>query len=226
VVTIPDLGGELIGNEVTWDFSQKGNDDESIEWGIESVKDAWYAAEFGNPDFALQRLHETDIVDLYRLNKNEQILEYLGLANRNTQDSNMKFSKPLPVFRFPFKVGDSWEINDVESSGTFKGQKYPVKSGAYYIHLKNEAKFLVDATGTLITPAGSFKVTRVRFELIQTSCKTLLENQECNGVTPVNRQVFYTFWEECIGVVARIESEMDIEGYSFSKALIYIRLGY
>jgi hypothetical protein len=83
-----------------------------------------------------------------------------------------------------------------------------------YFSAEETYEVTVDEEGTVIVPAGSFHVLRVRTNYSQHVTMTMLWTD----------RIIYAYVTECFGVVARITSEDDETENLFTEAEEYRRM--
>jgi hypothetical protein len=132
-------------------------------------------------------------------------LELMGTVSTEQNRTNLRFTPPVMVLRFPLRVGDTW-TQTVTGAGFVS-----------FTPLTNTTVYTtrIDADGEVWTPAGRFRALRMRTDIDQSIPLTVFRT----------RRRTYTFLSECWGVVARVASVDNETAEEFRRASEYRRLG-
>ncbi|MBL8604403.1 MAG: hypothetical protein JNK72_20930 [Myxococcales bacterium] len=186
-----------------WSFSAPVMSDRRILDEVMSPSGRWWSSSYADATFATVADRSTNLLGVYRVSDTE--LQLLGTVSTEANRTNLRFSPPVTVLRFPLREGDTWE-QTVNGSGFVN-----------FTPLNNVSRFTnrIDAAGEVRTPAGRFQALRLRTDLDQSIPLTVFR---------VTRRTF-TFVSECWGVVARVISTDNESTVEFRRASEYRRLG-
>lgn len=187
-----------------WDFSSDAGDVVSLS--LVEAGGQWFAPSFPGAQYAARLDPRTSVVGVYRADASE--VDLLGAASEAETDGTLlRYDRPLPILRFPLRVGDSWSTEATVLDGRVGGT--PVASRDRY-------DVTVDASGELRLGILTFARTlRVRVEVTQHF-----------PAGPGTRRIQYLWLTECYGEVARITSQDGEVDPSFGQAVEYRRLGF
>jgi hypothetical protein len=89
-------------------------------------------------------------------------LVMLGVVSPPDGGTTLKYSPPVKVLEFPFKLGSSWKTS-AAASGTYQGQvvSYGLVVGTLP-YMTDTYTSVVDLSGEASTPYATFPVLRVR----------------------------------------------------------------
>ncbi len=191
------------GGARVWDFSAANAADTRVLDEVLSPRGMWWASSYGDATFAAVIDRSTNLLGVYRVS--DAALELLGTVSTEANRTNLRFTPPVAVLRFPLRVGASWEQT---VNGTGFVNFTPLSNVTRYANV-------IDSAGEVWTPAGRFPALRMRTDLDQSIPLTVFR---------VTRRTF-TFISECWGVVARIASVDNETSEELRRASEYRRLG-
>lgn len=197
--TAPTMGARGL----EWDFSATRPADRRVLDEVQNPMGRWWQPLYPTADFALAVDRAGSLWALYR--RTETALQMLATVSRETGRTNVAFTPPVDVLRFPLREGLTWTVTS-SGNGIFNS------IGTSTV---NTYRFTVDRRGTVLTPAARFAVLRLRMDLEQTVTGTVLRRT----------QRTYLFLSECWGLVARIASVDNESAVEFTRASEYRRLG-
>lgn len=185
-----------------WDFTAAVSGEQKVFDQLLPPSGAWWAGDFADATYA-QRLQDGQaVLGVYKATADK--LQLLGVVSEQDglQKTELTYSTPIDVIRFPLKNGDNW-ISESDVTG--------MASGVFYAgHDKYD--FAVDARGTTKVPAGQFDTLRLRF----------IYSQQVGFVTTT--RITYLHMTECYGAVARVRSQDNETSNDFTQAAEYRRL--
>ena len=204
--------GTATDSGVLWDFVD-GPADVVAALDIVAVSGAWFYPHFPSGTYATPVLL-TDLDELAVFQVTDSTIEMLGLVSRHELPDNqltlLVYDTPVVVYRFPIRLGQSWEQQVEFRDARLKG----IKNAG-----RETYTFSVDAVGTLQLPQFGFENTlRVRLELTQ----MLAVSQGSNIIQTVR----YFYVHECAGEVARIVGLPGHTELDFTTASEFRRLGF
>lgn len=186
-----------------WDYSARRSDDQPTLEEVLPPGGRWWSGMYADATFASVIERGSGLLGVYRLS--DQALELLATVSPTANQTNMRFTPPVAVLRFPMRVGDRWE-QSVNGDGVVNFT--PVLNVTRYVTV-------VDARGEAWTPAARFPVLRVN--------TTLDQSLRLNPLIRVQRRIF-AFVTECGGLVARVASVDNDTSETFTRASEYRRL--
>jgi hypothetical protein len=186
-----------------WDFSAPTAQDTRVLDEVLSPRGQWWSSMYADATFATIIDRSTNLLGVYRVS--DTALELLATVSTEANRTNLRFTPPVAVLRFPLRVGASWD-QTVNGAGTFN-----------FTPLANTTRYttVIDSAGEVWTPAGRFPALRMRTDLDQSIPLTLIR---------VTRKT-YTFIAECWGVIARVTSVDNETAEELRRASEYRRLG-
>ncbi|MFO0627244.1 MAG: hypothetical protein U0325_16665 [Polyangiales bacterium] len=185
-----------------WDFSARRMDDQPVLDEVLSPQGRWWSGQYADASFASVIDRATNLLGVYRLSATA--LELLGTVSTTANQTNLRFSPPVQILRFPLRVGDRWQ-QTVNGNGTVN-----------FTPLVNVTNYTtsVDAQGEVWTPAARFPALRVNTTLDQSIPLTVFRRTLRT----------YAFITECGGLVARVASVENDTAENFTRASEYRRL--
>lgn len=203
VVDPVDVNGATVEGQRVWNYAAARDTDRRVLDEVLSPQGRWWSAFYPDATFATVIERSTQTLGVYRVSATA--LELLATVSSDAGRTNLRFTPPVLVLRFPLRVGDAWE-QSVNGAGTLN-----------FTGFANVTRYAnrVDTRGEVWTPAGRFPALRLNTELDQSVPLTIFR---------VTRRT-YTFVSECLGVVARVASVDDDTSASFTRASEYRRLG-
>lgn len=203
VVEPVDTAGAAGASGRVWNFSAAVAQDQRVLDEVLSPRGQWWSSRYPDATFAAVADRATNLLGVYRVS--DAALELLGTVSAEMNRTDLRFTPPVAVLRFPLRVGASWD-QTVNGNGFVN-----------FTPLANVNRYTtrVDADGEVWTPAGRFRALRVRSDLDQSIPLTVFR---------VTRRT-YTFLAECWGVVARVTSVDNEAAEEFRRASEYRRLG-
>lgn len=185
-----------------WDFSARRMDDQPVLDEVLSPQGRWWSGQYADATFASVIDRATNLLGVYRLSATA--LELLGTVSTTANQTNLRFTPPVQILRFPLRVGDRWQ-QTVNGNGTVN-----------FTPLVNVTNYStsVDAQGEVWTPAARFPALRVNTTLDQSIPLTVFRRTLRT----------YAFITECGGLVARVASVENDTAENFTRASEYRRL--
>ncbi len=192
--------------EGPWDFTEGPTEGEVVRRYI-GVKNSPDAVDFPEANVAMKI--DTGITSTTQFYKNDKSAsQILGISVKTLLSDVPGIAKanpPVINFKYPFKVGDSWEsVNDEQVSGLVTGnQRY-------------ESQTIVVTRNSIKVPQGSHEV-----------CYLLQSKQhriEYDGSDYT--QIRYTWVVPGVGLVASIDSIKGEQNEVFTQASEFKRLKY
>jgi hypothetical protein len=198
-----NTAGVVVEGVRRWDYSARRPEDQPSLDEVLSPRGRWWSGSYADATFASVIDRTTNALGVYRLS--DTALELLGTVSTEENRTNMRFTPPVAVLRFPLREGDRWE-QTVAGAGTFNFT--PLVNSTVYVTR-------VDASGEVWTPAARFPVLRVNTTLDQTIPLTVIRRTRRT----------YAFVTECGGLVARVGSVDNDLTENFTRASEFRRLG-
>lgn len=197
----------------TWDYSNVLVGDANVLIETFPLDGTWYGPEFPGATYSTQLSKSPNLLAVFEYDEQQGSLALRGEVSTNNDQykTDLTNDPPVEVLKFPLTKGASWTTT-TNVSGTAPNPFAPTQPSipfAYTDQYDNE----VDATGTLISPLGSFNVMRVKIVLTRTFAPTT------DGGSPtviVFRQ--FAFVTECYGNVASISSNAYEPNEEFTNA--------
>ncbi len=197
-----NTAGVLTEGVRRWDYSARRMDDQPVLDEVLSPQGRWWSGQYADATFASVIDRTTNLLGVYRLSATA--LELLGTVSTTANQTNLRFTPPVQILRFPLRVGDRWQ-QTVNGNGTVN-----------FTPLVNVTNYstTVDAQGEVWTPAARFPVLRVNTTLEQSIPLTVFRRALRT----------YAFITECGGLVARVASVENDTAENFTRASEYRRL--
>lgn len=194
-----DVAGTGAGDQRIWDFSREYADDTVEAIGPIAVAGRWYQSEFGGAEFVTT---DGTYDSIYHLD--DAGLWLHGVASTEPEPAAgrtlWRYQEPVAVLRLPLALGDTWTETGVVTDGVVQGLPY---------RTTDTYEVAVDGQGRLDVP-----YLRLSPALRLRSHVTVMP--EAGGASLTRRQVLFLF--ECIGEVARIDSQPDEPSADFDRA--------
>lgn len=165
-----------------WDFEGPFSGDADRTDQRMPLDGQWFADDFAGGTYTLPLSADDDLLGVFQLNDNALLLLGVVSPDDGAFRTELEYDPPAPVWRFPLRVGETWEETS-SVSGVLNGVL-----SAY----SETWSVAVDASGDVGTPAGVRSVLRVNTELTRTV-----------GVV-VTRSRRHAYVEECVGTVAQV----------------------
>jgi hypothetical protein len=197
-----NTAGVLTEGVRRWDYSARRMDDQPVLDEVLSPQGRWWSGQYADASFASVIDRSSNLLGVYRLSATA--LELLGTVSTTANQTNLRFTPPVQILRFPLRVGDRWQ-QTVNGNGTVN-----------FTPLVNVTNYStsVDAQGEVWTPAARFPVLRVNTTLDQSIPLTVFRRALRT----------YAFITECGGLVARVASVDNDTAENFTRASEYRRL--
>lgn len=220
-VEIPDQDGVDDGaGGRTWDFSEATSEDRLWDIGLSELEGFWFADEFPDATYTVPLDASEESYGIYKVDADAEKLLLLGMASATQDFTLLKYASPISVFEFPIRTDRSWASVDVEASGTFEGESYPIDYGLYgVVSLQHTYTMSVDLQGSAKVPLGTYDVLRLKLE------QSFKAVNSISGPFAENTQISYFYVTECTGLVARVRGVQDETDPDFHLASEYLRLG-
>jgi hypothetical protein len=187
-----------------WDLSVSFPGDHVVDVQTESPSNYWFANSFPAATYVVQLSDTSDLLGIFQATDTALLLIGIASPTSAAPQTNVSYSPPVTVLSFPLQQGATWQTQSTVS-GWYQGIYYPFYTESYVSS--------VDATGTLLSPYGTFpQVLRVQTTLTRTV-----------GLLVTTIQSF-DFAADCFGVVASITSQNDEPNVEFTNAAELRRL--
>lgn len=198
-----DTAGMTTASGRVWNYSAADPQDQRVLDEVTPPTGQWWSSSYADATFAAVVDRTTNLLGVYRVS--DGALELLGTVSTEQNRTNLRFTPPVAVLRFPLRMGATW-TQTVTGLGTVN-----------YTPLTNTTVYTsrIDADGEVWTPAGRFRALRMRTDLDQSIPLTVFRTTRRT----------YTFITECWGVVARVASVDNESAEEFRRASEYRRLG-
>jgi hypothetical protein len=198
-----DTAGMVTPTGRVWDYAAAVATDQRVLDEVTPPTGQWWSSSYADATFAAVADRATGLLGVYRVS--DAALELLGTVSTEQNRTNLRFTPPVAVLRFPLRVGATW-------SQTVTGAGF-----LNFTPLTNTTVYTsrIDADGEVWTPAGRFRALRMRTDLDQSIPLTVFRTTRRT----------YTFVAECWGVIARIASVDNETAEEFRRASEYRRLG-
>jgi len=197
-----DLRGADCPAGSCWDLSGPRAGDHVEVTELLGIAGAWFEEDFPTASYAALLDAEQGWLGIFQLTDTELLL--LGTASAEPRQMRTTYDPPVPLYRFPLRLGDEWTAQATQ-------QGY---MGWSPVYTEDEYRIQVAAQGELDTPMGTFRVLQVVTETEQSVPLTFFHEQH----------VLHTFLSECFGIVARVASLDDEEEPFFERAARLERL--
>ncbi len=203
VVDPVDTAGAVTPSGRVWNYAAAVPSDQRVLDEVTPPAGQWWSQRYPDATFAAVADRATNLLGVYRVSA--AALELLGTVSAEANRTDMRFTPPVAVLRFPLRVGASWS-QSVTGAGFVN-----------FTPLTNVTQYTsrVDADGEVWTPAGRFRALRMRTDVDQSIPLTVFRTTRRT----------YTFVAECWGVVARVASVDNETAEEFRRASEYRRLG-
>jgi hypothetical protein len=185
-----------------WDFTAMVPNERKTFDQLLSPGGTWWAADFPNATYAEILDDGQSLYGVYQVTSDSLLLLGVVSEQEGLQKTELTYSTPIQMLKFPLKQGDSW-TSESNASG--------LASGVVAV-THDQYTFTVDARGTAKVPAGTFDTLRLRANYTQTY-----------GFL-VTTRIIYLHLAECYGSVARIRSQDNEQSNDFTQATEYRRL--
>lgn len=197
-----DTTGDIVDGTRRWNLDQSFAGDVDVETELFSTQDAWYQDLFPTASYSATLSQESDLLGVFRLA--DDGLYLLGVVSPadGASRTELTYDPPALLMPLPLSEGASW-TTDAAVTGLASGFL-----SSYSELYQGQA----DASGTLETPFGSFRVIRNRTTLTRT----------IGFSSTVSAQ--YSFVSECAGIVGGIVSTQGEEDDEFSEVAELRRL--
>ncbi|HEY4177194.1 MAG TPA: hypothetical protein VGM90_10195 [Kofleriaceae bacterium] len=188
--TMVDLAGTADPTDATarvWDLSGALTGDHDMDVETLPVAGTWYASKFPDGLFASPLTVSGIVLTAIYANGDADSVVIQGAVSDadGLTRSELTYSPPLPAFTFPMSVG-----NSTTGTSTLSG----LLSGVPTLVSVSWTQ-TVDASGTMVTPYGTFPVLRTRLDLVQNEGPVVITTHT------------YAFVAECYGAVAKVQSK-------------------
>lgn len=204
---------DLVGEDANdgfrhWDFSSAIESDR--DWPLRALPLAgfWFAADYPAAAYALALDPQESTYGILEKTADEILM--WGVASDDEGRTDIRFTPPIPLLRFPLTRGQSWDV-EANAAGTFEHNPF--------YQADEHWQFEVDAIGTVEVPAGTYPTLRLITQ----------RNIEVPILVPPFRLEYRTwqhsFLSPCLGQVAAIMSQVNAAGPMFDEATEFRRLG-
>jgi hypothetical protein len=170
----------------TWNLAGQLSNDADETIALASPAGAWWAADFAGATYATPLSSSSNLLGVFAVSDSAVTLLGVVSPTSGSTQTELTYDPPAKILVLPFASGDAWS-----SSSTVSGTASGV--AAFYTEAYAST---VDATGTMITPYGSFPVLRISTSLTRTS-----------GTTPIYAVNSYAWASECFGTVATVTGQ-------------------
>jgi hypothetical protein len=202
-VRVSTAGTSSADGSRVWDFT--GMEGALVPLQLVAVEGQWFAARFPGAQYAARLDPREPTLGVYRAT--DTSVEFLGaVGEREAPPTILRYDAPVPLLRFPLRLGDRWSATATTVDGVVEGT--PVASrDTYELH--------VDARGEVRLGILTFRdALRLRVEVSQRF-----------PAGPGRRRIQYLWMTECYGEVARITSMEGQVELEFATAQEFRRLG-
>jgi hypothetical protein len=189
-------GGTEVAGARTWDLDRALANDVDAAVLLSSASNTWYAASFPDATYANELSQDSDLLGVFRLDESGLYLLGVVSPEGGLTRTELSYSPAVLLMPLPLGEGDSWNT-DADVSG--------VASGVVSFYTESYAG-AADASGTLVSPYGEFRVLRTRMDLTRT----------LGLLVTTTRQ--FSFVAECAGIVASILSQDNEQALEFDSA--------
>lgn len=186
-----DTRGEMIDGVRTWNLSGDLDGDRMVLVETRDPSGEWFEDDFPGATYFTELSLEEELLGVFEITDDQLRLRGVVSPEDGFTATNLENDPAVTVLDFPLEEGKSWS-SDVTVSGLALGV-----ISAYSEDYSSE----VDATGTMITPFGTFEnVLRIRTELVRTV-----------GLL-VTRVVTFAYVSECFGTIATMRGQDGDDG--------------
>ena len=201
VTVNPD--GTMGASGVTWDLTLDDPNDVALDFTLQPVAGAWWAASFPSASYAALSDTTSGILGVYEVTADSVLL--LGFVSPTPNDTLLVYDAPIATLRFPLSEGMAWVTGARITNGRLAGQPFASK---------DDYQISVDAEGSATLPFLKFDNTlRVHVEL----------TQALPGGISVHT-IQHIFMHECYGELGRMASQRGETNPSFTTAAEFRRL--
>lgn len=191
-----DTRGEMIDGVRTWDLSESFDGDRMVLVETRDPAGQWFESDFPGATYFTELSLEEDLLGVFEITDDALLLLGVVSPEDGFTATNLENDPGVTVLDFPLEEDKSWTTET-----TVSGLALGVIS-AYSEDYASE----VDASGTMITPFGTFEnVLRVRTELVRTV-----------GLL-VTRVVTLAYVSECFGTIATMRGRDGDDGAELTE---------
>ena len=179
-----------------WDLSGALAGDHTLV--IETVAPAgrWFAADFAGASYTVRLSDAADLLGVFELTPSALLLRGVVSPSDTPTRTKVTYSPAASTLTFPMQKGSTWS-----TSSTVSGQ-----AAGFATYYTEATTYLIDASGDLVTPLGTYSVLRIKATLTRTV-----------GFLATTVRTF-AFVGECAGTVARIISKDNESQEEFTTA--------
>ncbi len=194
-VTVDTAGVANPDGTRTWDYTGALAGDQKILIDTEAPAGKWFSSDFPTASYTARLSATTNLLGVFKTVPNA--LQLLGVVTPDTPDAGahteITYATPITTLAFPLQKAATWTTT---SNVTATVSGIPTA----YVETYTST---VDATGTLKTPFGTFKVQRVSVVLVRAFTITIRT---------------FVFMTECFTTVARVVSNTNETTAEFTTA--------
>jgi hypothetical protein len=201
-VTFSTSGNPIAGGKRDWNLAGALAGDHLSIYETLPIAGQWFAAQYSGATYAGKLSETTDLLGVFEVSNDAILLRGVVSPTPGATQTELTYNPPVPVLSFPLMEQKTWSTNAVVS-GTAQG---------VLVSYTEDYAFVVDASGTLESPFGTFDVLRIRSTLTRTI-----------GFTQTIVRSF-AFATECFGTIASIASQNDEPNVEFSNVAELKRL--
>lgn len=192
-----DTAGKKQGDgTILWDFKAMLSGDQSVLVETVPPEGTWWEKDFAGVTYAARLSQSADLLGVFQVTADKLLLLGVVSPASGATSTELKYNPPVPVFVFPMKQGDTWDVMSTVT-GTASGVA---------VFYSESYKSKVDAAGTADTPYSKFPVLRIGTDLTRV----------VGALVTTTRT--YAFAAECFGPVATVVSQTDELASEFTSA--------
>jgi hypothetical protein len=180
---------------LVWDLSQSFPGDHSVDVETEPVTDYWFASDFANATYVVPLSDTSALLGIFQATDTALLLIGVASPTNTFPQTEVTYSPGATVLSFPIAAGATWQSNSTVTG---------LYDGVYSAYTESYSSS-VDATGTLLTPYGTFDVLRISTTLTRT----------VGALVTVTRS--FAFAADCFGPVATATSQLDVTSTEFTS---------
>ncbi len=190
-----DTSPSVDGDTYHWDLSDDFNGDATEILSLDDPDDWWFGDDFPDATYTTPLSAAEAEMGLFELRDDGLYLQGIASPEDDLSTTELTHDPAVPLIAFPLEEGDQWTTT-ADISGAYDG--YSISSGTEVY------TSVVDATGEMETPFGTFDVWRINTHLDQSYTFTLNPWMSFGQESRI-----HTFIAECAGTIARIRSQVD-----------------
>lgn len=190
-----DTAGALIDSQRVWDLSVDFPGDHTSSGEFLPVQGQWFAPAFPGATHATRLTDAADLLGVFETTDSALVLRGVVSPTDGATRTEVVYDPPATILSFPLFESQTWQ-----SESTVSG----VASGVAVVYTERYENS-IDASGTVITPFGSYTALRVGVVLTRTV-----------GIVPTVIRSF-AFVSECAGTIASVRSTDNERSTEFTQ---------